>query len=355
MSQLTRLQAALAPLEVDALLLTNIGSVQWLTDFTGSFAYGVVSRDSAVFITDSRYTIQAQTEVSGMEVVSFSSPSTVHDALRPHLERMKVKTLGFESSITYAALQQWQAKWTELNWAPVDGVVANLQKIKTADEIARIRAACQLGDACMQRALSMIQPGVSEYDIGLDIEFYFRRQGAKVGFEPIVASGPNSAKPHARPTERIIQKGDFVTLDLGCTLNGYSSDLTRTVVVGEATDRHVEIYEQVLKAQVASIEKLVAGGNGRDADGLARQILDEKNLGQYFGHSLGHGLGRAVHDPGRLHVSADEPLEVGQVWTVEPGVYIEGFGGVRIEDDVLITPSGPEILTHTPKALVVVG
>jgi Xaa-Pro aminopeptidase len=190
-----------------------------------------------------------------------------------------------------------------------DGAIRSLdlRKIKTDAEINKIREACRLGDACMQRALSMVQVGVSEYDIGLDIEFFFRKNGAAIGFDPIVASGPNSAKPHARPSERKIQRGDFVTIDLGCTLDGYSSN-----------------------------------------------ILDEKDLGQFFGHSLGHGLGRAVHDPGRLHFTADEPLTVGQVWTVEPGVYIEDFGGVRIEDDVVITASGPEILTSTPKELTVV-
>jgi Xaa-Pro aminopeptidase len=197
----------------------------------------------------------------------------------------------------------------------------------------------------------MIQPGVSEYDIGLEIEFFFRRSGAEVGFAPIVASGPNSARPHAHPTERKLAVGDFVTLDIGCKLDGYNSDMTRTFVVGEASDRHREIYDLVLKAEVECIEMLKPGANGRDVDGRAREILDEKDLAKYFGHSLGHGLGRAVHDYGRLHISADQPIEVGQVWTVEPGVYIEGFGGVRIEDDVLVTENGPKILTHYPKDL----
>ncbi len=354
MSQLQRVRREMSARGIDNALFSGGVTVQWLTNFTGSFGYVVISPNDAVFVTDSRYKIQAESQVSGMDVISFSTPQTLMGVLKEQCQRMGVGKLGFEPSISFSQFQDWTTAFAGIELESLGDLVPSLQKIKQPDEIARIREACKLGDACMERALSMIQVGVAEFDIGLDIEFFFRRQGAAVGFDPIVASGPNSAKPHARPSDRKIQRGDFVTLDLGCTLDGYSSDLTRTVVVGEASDRHVEIYEQVLKAEIAGCESLVAGANGKDIDGLARQILDEKGLSQYFGHSLGHGLGRQVHDPGRLSVSADEPIAVGQVWTVEPGVYIEGFGGVRIEDDVLVTESGPEILTHVPKDLLVV-
>ena len=354
MSHVARVQEAVADSGLEAVLLSTTGSVQWVSDFTGSYGFALITPSNAVFVTDSRYAIQAQNQVNDLEIEWFGSPKNIYEILNSQFARLGIARLGFEPGISYSTWETWKDKFEGLALAPIGEMVSGLMKIKTADEIAKIREACKLGDASMQRALSMVQVGVSEYDIGLDIEFYFRKNGAQIGFDPIVASGPNSAKPHARPTERRIEKGDFVTIDLGCTLDGYSSDLTRTVVVGEATERHIEIYEQVLRAEVECCQLLVAGSNGRDVDQHARNVLDEKGLGQYFGHSLGHGLGRAVHDPGRLHFTADEPLHSGQVWTVEPGVYIEGFGGVRVEDDVVITDSGPEILTSTPKEFTIV-
>ncbi len=354
MGQVKRVHEAMAAVGWDAILLSASSSVQWISDFTGSFGYALITTDDALFITDSRYAIQAEQQINDLEIKSFGSPKNIYEVLSDEFSKRQVQRLGFEPSITFGAWETWKEKFHGVELLPLGDLIPGLMKIKTDAEINKILEACRLGDACMQRALSMVQVGVSEYDIGLDIEFFFRKNGAAIGFDPIVASGPNSAKPHARPSERKIQRGDFVTIDLGCTLDGYSSDLTRTVVVGEATDRQCEIYEQVLRAEVECCQMLVAGANGKDVDQHARNILDEKDLGQFFGHSLGHGLGRAVHDPGRLHFTADEPLTVGQVWTVEPGVYIEDFGGVRIEDDVVITASGPEILTSTPKELTVV-
>ena len=170
-----------------------------------------------------------------------------------------------------------------------------------------------------------------------------------------MASGPNSAKPHGRASERKLEAGDFLTLDFGAKLDGYNSDLTRTVVIGEPSARHEEIYGQVLKAQLASLEAMLPGVPAKDVDSLARTILDERDLAQYFGHSLGHGLGTEVHDVGRLGPGSPHTLAVGQVWTVEPGVYIDGWGGVRIEDDVVIREGGVEILNSTTKELLVFG
>jgi Xaa-Pro aminopeptidase len=209
-----------------------------------------------------------------------------------------------------------------------------------------MRAACALADACYTHVLRMIQTGVTEYDVALDIEFYFRRSGAELAFSPIVVSGERSARPHGVPSEKKLEKGDFVTMDFGAKLDGYCSDLTRTVVVGEASDRHKEVYEAVLAAQLAAIEGIRPGMQTKDVDAIARDILAEKGLAEYFGHGLGHGLGSVVHDVGRMGPTATDVVEVGQVWTMEPGVYIPGFGGVRIEDDVMCTKSGPEVLSQ---------
>jgi Xaa-Pro aminopeptidase len=226
--------------------------------------------------------------------------------------------------------------------------------VKTSEEITKMRAACALADACYTHVLRMIQVGVTEYDIALDIEFYFRRHGAELAFSPIVVSGERSARPHGIPSEKKLEKGDFVTMDFGAKLDGYCSDLTRTVVVGEATDRHKDVYEAVLAAQMAAIEGIKPGMQTKDVDAIARELLAEKDLAQFFGHGLGHGLGSVVHDVGRMGPSATDVVEKGQVWTMEPGVYIPGFGGVRIEDDVVVTETGCEVLTHSPKHLQVV-
>lgn len=349
---LTRLTAALAQGDVPALLVSDNVNVGWLTGFTGSFGAAVVTPNGGVFVTDSRYTIQAGQEVKGLEVRSFSNPTKFTDVLAQVARDLGVSRLAFEPSVTYSTWNDWKAALPDVEWVPNGELIKPLRMVKSAEEVARIREACRLADACVGHAQRMLQPGVAEYDIGLDIEFFFRRNGAEVGFSPIVASGPNSARPHARPTDRKLEVGDFVTLDLGARLDGYCSDITRTFVIGKASDRHREVYEQVLKAEQSSVAALKPGVPCKDVDALARTILDEKGLAKHFGHGLGHGLGRAVHDLGSLSPSSPDTVTAGQVWTVEPGVYIEGFGGVRIEDDVHVTPDGPETLTASPRELI---
>ena len=352
-SNLKRFQSELKSRDFPCALVSNAENLRWMLGFNGSFGFAIITPNQAIFVTDSRYKIQALSQVKDAEVISFASGQTLLDVLKGQFSNLNITKLGFESGISFATYEQWKAAFSGIEMVSLGDTLNSLRKIKAPWEITKIKESCKLADACIQHASRMIQVGVSEFDIGLDIEFFFRRNGALIGFDPIVASGANSAKPHGRATEKLIERGDFVTLDLGGILDGYASDITRTYIVGEASERHSEIYKQVLRAEEEAIQMLHAGKNGREADQLARDILNEKDLGQYFGHSLGHGLGCDVHDPGRLHFSADEPLAVGQVWTVEPGVYIEGFGGVRIEDDVLITESGPEILTITPKHLTV--
>ncbi len=340
---------------VSALLVSDILNVHWLTGFTGSSGYALVTPDAAVFITDSRYTIQAGQEINGLEVVWFQRPQTFEGFLAEQCSRVGVSKLAFETSITYATWQTWKEKVPGVEWVPSPDVLKPLRMVKTAEEVAKIKEACAITDKCLEHLTRMMEPGVSEYDIQLDLEFFIRRHGAEIAFDPIVVSGPNSARPHGKATEKKLDVGDFVTIDLGAKKNGYCSDITRTFVIGKADDRHREIYGQVLKAQVAAIGAITVGKQASEPDKLSRDILDEKGLAKYFGHGLGHGLGRAVHDYGGLGPNSKDTIESGQVWTVEPGVYIEGYGGVRIEDDVHVTPNGPEVLTHFPKELMVLG
>jgi Xaa-Pro aminopeptidase len=353
MTALERLQAGLKEHEVEALLLSNIDSVAWLTGFSGSFGWVLVTPERGCFLTDSRYTIQAQKQVTDLPVYSFGSPVTGIEFLGKHAGAMGIKKLWFEAeSVTVAGLRRWQEKLPNIDWIAGEDVIGPLKLVKSQEEVEKISRACHLADACFAHACGLIQPGVTERQIDLEIEFFFKRHGADVSFPPIVVSGANSALPHGHASEKPLASGDFVTLDFGAKLDGYCSDLTRTVVVGNAIDRQREIYNQVLKAQLAAIEAMKPGVACKDIDALSRRILEEKDLSRYFGHGLGHGLGRLVHDGGALNAASVLVLAPGQVWTVEPGVYIPGFGGVRIEDDVVVTENGVEVLTSSPKELL---
>lgn len=354
MSNLQRLRQAMSEQGVDALLITDADSYTWATGFTGSAGWVILTPTDGVFLTDSRYTIQAQEQVKEIPVESFASPVTGVEFIQTHLNRMGLKKIGLDASkVSHKTFLDWTKAWEGVEVAVAPDLISKLRMVKSPDEVEKVRAACKLADACLEHVKRLIQPGVSEWDIDMEIEFFFRRQGATPAFPQIVVSGANSARPHGHASEKKLAVGDFVTLDLGARLDGYCSDITRTFVVGEATDRHREIYNQVLKAEMAAIDAIKPGLKCVDIDRLSRDILDEIGLAKYFGHGLGHGLGRLVHDSGRLGTGSQDIIEEGQIWTVEPGVYIDGFGGVRIEDDVVVTKDGVEVLTHFPKELTV--
>ena len=351
---LDRLRDAMAMRGVDALLVSDATNVAWLTGFTGSFGRVILTPGDARFVTDSRYTLQAQEEVPGMPVASFSTPVHADTFVHEQAREMGLSHLAFEATTTtYDAWEKMRERMPEIELAPAPDLFGELRMVKSPDEVATIRKACAVADACFGHLTRLVQPGLTEYDLQLELEFYLRRAGAGIAFDPIVVSGERSARPHGTASEKVLEVGDFVTMDFGATVDGYHSDLTRTIVVGEATDRHGEVYGQVLLAQMGALAAMRPGVRAADVDKLAREILDEKGMAQYFGHGLGHGLGRKVHDGGRMNATSEDVLAPGQVWTVEPGAYIPGFGGVRIEDDVVVTEDGIEILTASPKELLV--
>ena len=355
MNNLQRLRDRLADKGEAAAMISNIDNVRWATGFTGSSGLVVLDQSNGVFITDSRYDQQAREQVPGLDVYIYSNPQTLAQAAADFAKKFGVDSVAFESEhMSFASYKHFEKEFNGVALKPVEGLAGPLRMVKTSDEIDKMKKACALADACYTHVLRMIQAGVTEYDIALDIEFYFRRNKAELAFAPIVVSGERSARPHGIPSEKKLEKGDFVTMDFGAKLDGYCSDLTRTVVVGEASERHKEVYGAVLAAQMAAIDGIKPGMEAKDVDAIARNILAEKDLAQYFGHGLGHGLGSVVHDVGRMGPTATDRIEVGQVWTMEPGVYIPGFGGVRIEDDVVVTETGCELLTHSPKHLQVV-
>lgn len=354
MSNIQKLRAALAERGVPAMLVSQIDNVSWATGFSGSNGYLLVTPSDQRFVTDSRYTLQAKEQVPGMRVDVYGSGVDSNAFLAQQAAEMGLTKVGFEAdAVTFAAHRKLSEKFNGTELIPVEDLFSDLRVVKTPDEIGKIQTACDLADKCFEHVRRMVQVGVTEFDIGIHIEFYFRRNGADLAFDPIVVSGERSARPHGRASEKKLERGDFLTLDFGAKVDGYCSDITRTVVVGEATDRHRELYASVLRSQNAALDAMKPGARAADVDRISREAMGDN--AQYFGHGLGHGLGKLVHDAGRMNSTSETVLAPGQVWTVEPGAYIPGFGGVRIEDDVVVTEDGIEILTHSPKELMILG
>lgn len=336
--------------EIDALLVTDRLNVRYLTGFSGTNGQIVVTQSGAKFFTDARYEAQATEVVHDAEVIVY--PQRLNDVLRPLLPDARIGRMGVEAeTMTIATWQRLKKALTKCEIVPVSGLVESLRRAKDDQELALLREAMRLGDATFAAALDFILPGSStERDIALFIESEFKRGGAEnVSFPPIVASGPLSAHVHHTASDRVIEKGDLVVLDLGCELEGYCSDLTRTVAVGPATQTQLDMHAVVLQAQQAGIAATRAGAGGRDVDAAARGIIEQADVRGDFKHGLGHGVGLEVHEAPRLHRLSDDVLAAGDVVTVEPGVYATEGEGLRIEDCVVVSEEGAEVLTNAPK------
>ncbi len=349
-SRLKRLRHALHETGAGALLETHLPNLYYLCGFSGDSGALLIDSTSATLFTDGRFTIQAKEETRGVRVHIHKGP--LLEAVGKHLRGRKRRTIAVPPS--RLTLGGWKAlrkaAGGNLKWLAVDGLVENLRAVKDAGEIDRIRAAALLGSQVMEEAIRMIRPGITELDIAAEIGYRMRQKGASgESFEAIVAAGPRSALPHARPTSRQIGKNELVVLDLGAILRRYCSDLTRTVYVGKAPARVRQWYQAVLEAQAASKDALKPGVTGGAVDAAARNVLQRKGLGLYFVHSTGHGIGLEIHEDPRIARDQKTRFAAGNVVTLEPGVYVEGVGGIRIEDDALVTARGAEILTTTPR------
>ncbi|CAI6055163.1 M24 family metallopeptidase [Cohnella sp. JJ-181] len=356
-SRIAKLREELAGLGGDAMLVTSDLNRRYLTGFTGTAGVLLVTAAGAVLLTDFRYTEQATAQAGGVEIAEHS-PAGYHAMVAERLRGEGVRRLLFEDgSVSYAAYTVLKERLAPAELVPAGRVLERLRAVKEASELAVIQEAADIADRTFAHILDFIKPGVKESDIALEMEFYMRKLGASgTSFDTIVASGERSAMPHGVASDRAIGAGEFVTLDFGAYYKGYCSDLTRTVVVGPATDRHREIYDIVLEAQLHALERLKPGMSGREADALTRDIITRYGYGDQYGHSTGHGIGLDIHEEPRLSYSApDTILLPGHVVTVEPGIYVPGFGGVRIEDDVVLTDDGIKILTRSPKELIVLG
>lgn len=352
MLKLQKLRKILQEQNIDGVLITNEYNRRYMTGFTGTAGVAIVSQNDAVFITDFRYTEQATAQIKDYRIVQHEV--TLLEEIATQVKAMGIKLLGFEKdSVSYGTYELYK-NVIQADLVPVSGLIEKIRLIKTEQEINIIKVACEIADHAFTHILDYIKPGKTELDVSNELEFFMRQQGAtQSSFDTIVASGLRSALPHGVATNKVIEKGDFVTLDFGALYNGYISDITRTVAVGEPSEKLVEMYNTVLASQLLALEKVGPGLTGIQADAIARDYLTEKGYGEAFGHSLGHGIGLEVHEGPGLSKRSNTVLEQGMAVTIEPGVYVPGVGGVRIEDDILITESGNELLTHSTKELII--
>jgi Xaa-Pro aminopeptidase len=344
-----RVRLSLESKHVDALLVTNLTNVAYLTGFTGSNGQLVISAQGATFFTDGRYQARASSLVQNAEMRIYENKLT--DLLPDHLTQLSVTRLGIESAtMTVAERDDLAEALTGVELVPVSKLVEDGRRRKEPEEVDRLRKAMKMGDEVFSVMIERLAPGMTERDVALEIEFELRRRGAEaISFDPIVGSGPLSAHIHHTPSERTLEKGDLVLMDFGCKVDGYCSDLTRTVVLGAATDEQRELYELVLRAQLAGIDAIRAGAAGVEVDAAAREVIAGAGKAESFGHGLGHGVGLDIHEDPRLSRFSKDVLRAGDVVTVEPGSYTVEWGGVRIEDCVLVTDDGADVLTGAPK------
>ncbi|WP_409346429.1 M24 family metallopeptidase [Paenibacillus sp. MBLB4367] len=354
--RLQGVRKALEDLKIDALFITNSYNRRYLTGFTGSAGYVLITADRAVLMTDFRYTEQAAKQAApGFEVAQFTGKPILW--VKDQLQKLGISNLGFEQNdVTFATYSAYAADLDGIRLEPTDKVVETLRMIKDESEISVIEQAAELADRTFAHILTIAKPGVSELDIALEIEMFVRKNGASgTSFDTIVASGERSALPHGVASERKLQANEFLKLDFGALYGGYCSDLTRTVCIGKASDKHKEIHGIVLEAHRNALANMKPGMTGAEADSLARDIIAKAGYGDHFGHSLGHGIGLYIHEAPTLAQRSEMVLQPGMVVTVEPGIYLPGFGGVRIENDVVITDSGIRVITHSPMELLEIG
>ncbi len=342
-----RLEALLAERELERMLVTDLTNVRYLTGFTGTNGACICGPGLRLFLTDFRYTERAAAEVEGWEAVTVAN-----DWLGGIAERLEGR-FGFEDDqMSVRALQRLKGKLGDgAEPVPAGGTVERLRRVKDEQELAAIAAAAELADDVWRWALERGLGGRRERDVALATEARIRELGGDPSFPAIVAAGPNGALPHAEPGEREIGRGELVVFDMGARLDGYCSDGTRTFATGEPGDGAREVYEIVRAAQTAALEAIRAGVKGEAVDAVARKIIEDGGHGERFGHALGHGVGLEVHEEPRLAQRSDDVLEPGEVVTVEPGVYLPGELGVRIEDLVVVTADGIRNLSGLPKDL----
>ncbi|MEG0628706.1 MAG: Xaa-Pro peptidase family protein [Enterococcus sp.] len=350
--RIEKLRALMEKAVIDAYLVTSPANIRYLTNFTGTAGMAFITLDQAFFITDFRYIEQASEQIQGMTIIQHQGD--IITELLKLMESESVNVLGFEDAVmTYADYSIFE-EVIDAELAPASGLIEKLREQKDEGEIAIIEKACAIADEGFDHVLKMIRPGMTEIEVANQLDFYMRSLGASgTSFETIVASGARSALPHGVASEKMIKQGDLITLDFGCVYQGYVSDITRTFAIGDPGQQLKDIYQIVLEAQKKVLEVAQVGVTGSQLDAVARDFISEAGYGEAFGHSTGHGIGMEIHEGPNISRSNDEPLMEGNVITDEPGIYLAGLGGVRIEDDLVILAEGNRILTQSPKELII--
>lgn len=347
-SRIKRAQALLKKINIDCLIVSDFRNIRYLSGFSGSSGTLLVLEDRIILLTDFRYVEQAEQETVDCEIIKYSN--SLYDNIKNIIEEYTV--IGFEESYTTVEdFENMKEKIVNKTWMPVK--LDKLRMIKDEQEIGYIEKAVEIADKAFSQLLPKLHIGMTELEAAALLEFELRKNGAEgTSFSTIVASGQRSSLPHGHPTDKKLTKGDFVTFDFGALYNGYCSDITRTVVMGKADNKQKEIYQIVLSAQMAAIEGLKKDITGKQGDAYARDIIMKAGYGENFGHSTGHSLGLAIHEEPRLAPSCDVVLRPGMVVTIEPGIYLPNWGGVRIEDVAVVTDGAAKVLTKSDKDLL---
>jgi len=351
--RLLKLRQKLAEKELDGILISQPENRRYLSGFDGSAGLLLITGSESLLATDFRYTAQARGQSPDFQVVQ--TKGELQEWFPGLVSDLKLRRLGFEAEhLSLATYQRMieaaKAQSSQIQFVPVQDLVEQIRAIKEARELELIAEAVKLADQALEHISNFIRPGMKEKEVSGEVERFLRENGSEsLPFETIVASGPRSALPHAKPTERPIQTGEPIVVDIGARLEGYCSDLTRTFYLGDADSTFARVYDIVLGAQFVALATLEAGMSGEQADRLARTVIEEAGYGTDFGHSLGHGVGLAPHEEPRLAPKASGKLSDSMVFTIEPGIYIVGWGGVRIEDMVVLEKGKPRLLSQVPK------
>lgn len=338
--------------KADALIVHNRYNIRYISGYTNDTAVLYISPNRKVLLTDFRYIFQAKEEAAGFEAEDITDAGYIK-AISALAKLDGAKSIAFEDDeLSYKTYMAYE-KGIDAKLVPVGSILATLRRIKTEEEIEYLAKAESIGDTAFSEILKFIRPGITELEIAARLEYIMKTEGAdNISFDSIVASGINSSMPHAMPSSKPVAEGDFLTMDFGCKYKGYCSDMTRTIVVGHANDRQRNIYDTVLKAQLAVLDEIKSGVTGKAMDKIARDIIYNAGYEGCFGHGLGHSVGLYIHEDPRCSMAAEDVLEENMIMTVEPGIYVEGFGGVRIEDMVVIGRESCRNLAFSPKELI---
>lgn len=350
-NRIKRMRQRMRAEKIDAYIVIRPENGRYLSGFTGREATLYITSEKAFLLTDFRYIEQAKAESQGFEIINAGQD---HVASVAEIGQLGQR-VGFEGDyVTYEDYVKLKAAFSQAELLSLPDLVSHLRSVKDESEIKLIRQAVKIADDAFVEVLKTIEVGETEEEIGLNLEFFMRLAGASgASFDFIIASGVRAALPHGTASSKRVQLGEFLTMDFGAIYQGYCSDITRTIFLGKPEDKHREVYEIVLAAQRAGIEAVAPGRTGKEVDAIARTLIEEAGYGDYFGHGLGHSVGLAIHEGPNLNKRENRMLEPGMVVTVEPGIYIPEWGGVRIEDIVLVTENGCEVLTQAPKDFII--